>query len=331
MPSSNVLNNENIVVFCGGKGAAAFLRYAKNTCTHITVVVATSDSGGSSGELSHTRDIPAVGDTRNVVRALIPDNEPLLQKRINHRFKEKEGSWLNNHPLGNLELVAYLEMFKGNWLLAIQEMMRVYKAGHRVLPVTTDRATLCAHFDDGTKLRGEGFIDTRSIECKKKIVRVSLEPHARLYPPVYDAIMHADKIIFSAGSFWTSLIPILCVKGMREALRDTKAKFIYVVNIMTNHNETRRWTASQHVRHVYGHIGRMLDVVICNDSEISEEAMEAYASEGAEQVHVDDVQIEKMYEYAHRVITGDFAYVKPRKSVRHTDKLATCILGLQFK
>lgn len=319
---------EKIVLVGGGHGTATLIESLKTMSSDITAVVTVSDGGGSSQILRITRGGPAVGDVRNVISALIPKEESDLKSLINFRFSSKKGSFLNRHALGNFVLVAALEMCKGDLDCAIRMTMKLFRAGHMVFPVTTDSVILCARLNDGSVIEGEGKIDKRSLDDHRHIMEVFLTPCATISPSAYGAILGADKIILCAGSFWTSLVPNLVVRGFREALQKTKAKLVYVVNIMTNHNETRGWTSTEHVRQVYRHIGRMIDVVIVNNGELSEDAFLAYLKEESEPVDIGPVDLKEMPRYAHEIIVDDFIHERPRYAVRHNRRLAEVIHSL---
>jgi len=94
--------------------------------------------------------------------------------------------------------------------------------------------------EDGTEVIGEKNIDvsekndfaTHNID--QNIVDAFLVGgDGNLNPRAREVILESDIIIIGPGDFYTSLIPNLLSKGMKEALSETHAKIVYVSNIMT--------------------------------------------------------------------------------------------------
>ena len=83
--------------------------------------------------------------------------------------------------------------------------------------MSTERATLCAAYRDGTSARGEPEVDAGQRDGKV-IERVWLEPNAQIHPAAAEAIAGLDAIIIGPGSFYTSLMPTCLVAGVREAV-----------------------------------------------------------------------------------------------------------------
>ena len=321
------------ILIGGGHGTGAVIEGMREikSLLDIIAIVAVTDDGGSSKILRLLYNILAVGDVRNVIGAFIPNEEKEFRDLINFRFGKNPKSFLYKHPIGNLILVACLQMYKGDFEKAIQMTMRLFRASNTVLPATSGNAHLCARLDDETVIKGEGNIDSRPLDDCRQITSVFLEPRVKVFPKVANLLYQADesdRIILCPGSIWTSLISNLAVEGMKEALQKTRAKLVYVVNLMTNYKETRGWTALTHVKEIYKQLGRMIDVVICNTGVISEEACFAYLAEDSEQVDVNPPDVEKMSNYAHEIILDDFIDRRLKKSVRHSSRLAEIIVSL---
>jgi uncharacterized cofD-like protein len=200
--------------------------------------------------------------------------------------------------------------------------------GHRVLPVTNNNSHLCARLSNGTVIENEGHIDHHPIDDPHRITELFLTPPATLAPQANVAILNADKVVLGPGSFATSIVPNLCVYGMREALCQTKAQLVFVVNITSNDADTREFTAaSDHVKRIHDFLGRKLDLVICNDGPISEEAITPYFNKGEVVVDADP---ENILQYAHDVIVDDFV-LETAKGLRHSPQLAEFIAVPQYK
>ena len=68
------------------------------------------------------------------------------------------------------------------------------------------------------------------------------------------------------GSLFTSVLPNLLVPGITQALREARARCVYVCNVATERGETDHFTMSDHVRALERHIGPgIIDVVLANN------------------------------------------------------------------
>ena len=250
-----------IVAIGGGTGLSTMLKGIKKITNNITAVVTVGDDGGSSGRLREEMGVLPPGDIRNCIAALA-DDEDLVTKLFQYRFKTGEG--LEGHSFGNLFLTA-LCAITGDMVRAVKESSKVLSIRGRVLPSTLDDMRLVAEMEDGSIVKGESIIP----ETGKKIVRLFTDPkECKALPEVIDAINHADIIILGPGSLFTSVIPNLLIKEISHAISNSKAKKVYICNIMTQPGETTDFTASDHVRAILEHAvyPNIIDTVIVNDS-----------------------------------------------------------------
>ena len=280
-------NGTKIVAVGGGTGLSTMLKGIKKLTNNITAVVTVGDDGGSSGRLRHEMGILPPGDIRNCIAALA-DDEDLVTKLFQYRFKMGEG--LEGHSFGNLFLTA-LCAITGNMVRAVQESSKVLNIRGRVLPSTLDDMKLAAEMDDGSIVEGESNIP----ETGKKIKRLFTQPaNCKALPEVLKAIKDADLIILGPGSLYTSVIPNLLIKEISAAISKSKAKKIYVCNIMTQPGETTDYTASQHVQAILDHAGysNMFEAVLVNNS-LPEDLSPDYQKANSYPVLVDIDEIKK--------------------------------------
>ncbi len=280
-------NGPKIVAVGGGTGLSTMLKGIKKLTNNITAVVTVGDDGGSSGRLRHEMGILPPGDIRNCIAALA-DDEDLVTKLFQYRFKMGEG--LEGHSFGNLFLTA-LCAITGNMVRAVQESSKVLNIRGRVLPSTLDDMKLAAEMDDGSIVEGESNIP----ETGKKIKRLFTQPaNCKALPEVLKAIKDADLIILGPGSLYTSVIPNLLIKEISAAISKSKAKKIYVCNIMTQPGETTDYTASQHVQAILDHAGysNMFEAVLVNNS-LPEDLSPDYQKANSYPVLVDIDEIKK--------------------------------------
>jgi len=264
-----------VVVIGGGTGLSVLLKGLKNYTSHLTAVVTVSDDGGSSGRLRAEMGVLPPGDIRNCLVALA-ETETLMDKVFQHRF-DHEGS-LNGHNLGNLLLVALTEI-AGDFVSAIQEVSKILKVRGRVLPATLEHVALGARMKDGMLIYGETSIRNYGGEIES----LFLVPEKCLpVPDALEAIMEADIIVLGPGSLYSSIIPNLLVEGIGSALARSKARKVYVSNIMTEHGETDSFTAVDHLRVIMRHLPQsVVEYIIVNNGVIDEGILKRYRGEQA--------------------------------------------------
>ena len=154
------------------------------------------------------------------------------------------------------------------------------------MPVTIDKATLVAELTDGSHLYGESAIDIPRGDQREKIKSAFLVPHhgdqISVYPPVVSAIKNADTIILGPGDLFTSIIPNLLVPGVKEAIqKNTKAKLLFVVNIMTKFGETDNYNVEDFIKKIETFSGRKIDIVLINSERPSQKILDKYIEQKA--------------------------------------------------
>ncbi len=270
-----------IVAIGGGTGLSMLLRGIKKYTNNVTAIVTVGDDGGSSGRLREEMGILPPGDIRNCIAALA-DDEDMITELFQYRFKNGEG--LEGHSFGNLFLTA-LCAITGDMVRAVKESSNVLNIRGVVLPATLDDMKLAAEFEDGRIVHGESNIP----EAHGKIKRLFTEPeHCKALPEAISAIKEADLIILGPGSLYTSVIPNLLVDGIVEAISQSKAKKIYVCNIMTQPGETDNYSVASHVNALISHSNgkKIVDAVLVNDS-LPDNISEGYAKSGSIPVRLD--------------------------------------------
>ncbi len=277
--------NRKIVVIGGGTGVFTVLSGLRNYFSDLTAIVTMADDGGSTGILREEFGILPPGDVRRALIALSGSDNKILSELFNYRFME--GSGLRGHNFGNLMLTA-LERITGNFQKAIDQGAKILSVRGRVVPVTLENVRLVAELENGQIVRGETNIDIPRHDGRLKIKRVRLLPEAGINPSAKEEIMRADGVVIGPGDLYTSLIPNLLVRGMKDALLKTKGKVIYVVNLMTKFGETNGFRASDFLRTVEDYIGRgIIDYAVVNGKKPAPERLRPYIMEKAGFVEVD--------------------------------------------
>ena len=277
-----------VVAVGGGTGIYAVLTGLRHVSSNITAIVSMSDNGGSSGRLRDEFGYLPPGDVRRCLVALASDEDSMLLRQL-FEYRFDRGAGLNGHTFGNLLLTALTDIL-GSTDRAVDEAGRLLRIRGQVLPVTLTDTTLCARLSDGQEISGETDIDVRKVNHDVPISDVYLRPTATANPPVLDAIAEADLIVLGPGDLYTSVIPNLLVEGVAPAIRASKARRVYVCNVMTKHGETDGFAASDFIHQIKRYLGAedALDCAILNYHESLPPALyHKYKEEKAEPVSID--------------------------------------------
>lgn len=269
-------NTKKIVVIGGGTGTSVVLSGLKNYDLDLTAIVAMADNGGSTGRLRDEFGFQPVGDLRQSLAALArEDSQEWVRKLLLYRFSHGKG--LAGHNLGNLILTALQDM-AGSTPKALEIIQSILHLKGRVLPSTIDIVDLVVEYENGIKVVGQNKTNAEGIGGEK-IKKVLLYPKAKIYPKTKNAIQSADIIIISPGDLYGSIIPNLIVDGMSSALKSSKAKFIYILNLMTRYTQTHNFRASDHLIEIKKYCGKIPDYVVINNEKIPENIIKKYQKE----------------------------------------------------
>lgn len=271
---------KKIVVLGGGTGLSVLLRGLKQFPLDITAIVSVADDGASSGKLREEFDIFAVGDIRNVLVSL-SEVEPLIEELLQYRFTTDSN--LNNHPVGNLLLTA-LYNITGNLTESLTSLSKIFNIKGRILPFTEDNPVLLAHTKDGNIIEGESKIT----KAGKEIDYIEYKNKVSPTKEVLTSLEEADLIILGIGSLYTSIIPNLLSKEVVEVLKKSKAKKMYVCNIMSEHGETDNYKVSDCIKKINSYIEEdFIDTVLVNNEEIPNNIKERYKEEESYPIEID--------------------------------------------
>lgn len=267
---------KKVVTIGGGTGSFMLLSGLKEYPIEISAIVSMADDGGSTGQLRDELGVLPPGDVRQCLVALADQSEK-LRELMNYRFDE--GS-LEGHSFGNLFLSA-LEKTEGSFLKGVEEASKILKILGEVVPVTGTDTDLMVTLSDGTELTGEHEINTNQQVVQKGIKKVYLEPVAEANPIAVEKILEADLIIIGPGNHYCSIVPNLLVKGIPEALQQTKARIVYNTNLVNKKGHTTGFTAERYAAEINRFIGGdRLDYVVFNSEAPDASLVEYYKEEG---------------------------------------------------
>ncbi len=242
-----------VVALGGGHGLAATLEATRHYAGDVTAIVSGADDGGSSGRLRDAFGIPPPGDLR---RCLVALGEPgsLWGRVFEHRFDAGE---LEGHPVGNL-IIAGLATSTGNFIAALEEAARLVAAAGRVVPATSTPVVLKAEAD-GSPVEGQVAVAGTRYISKVSIVPPDAEPPVE----ALDALSRADQVVLGPGSLYTSVLAVVAVPALRDALAASPARKVYVCNLRHQVPETEGYDVAAHVEALSAH-GLEVDVVLCD-------------------------------------------------------------------
>jgi uncharacterized cofD-like protein len=268
----------NIGCFGGGTGLPSLLGGLKrNPWLTVNAVVTMFDSGGSSGQLRDELGVLPPGDVLKCALALSPNENEARRVLLARLPMLRNHAKLSGHTGGNL-LLSMMEQYSGDFLVAVDALRTLLGCEGRVWPVSVDSSSICAEYANGDVTRGEVEVDAAQLGGNR-VTRVWLEPPATIHPTVAEAIAGFDAVVIGPGSFYTSLMPPLLVRGVKEALAEMRGPVILIANLLTEGSGMGGFTAAEAARWVARAIERPVDVVIANTGRPSPEGLLRYAAE----------------------------------------------------
>lgn len=303
-------------------GTSTVLRGLKYFPVDITAIITVSDNGRSTGRLRKEFYTPAVGDIRKVLSNLstLPDEVKGVME-----YRMSTYSDLNGHSMGNLILTS-LYQETGNLKKSIEYMSKLLRVEHTVLPLSEDYLTLMGETDEGEIIEGEEEITTARKHYKRFFYKE--EPH--ILPEVIEEIGNADLIILSMGSLVTSILPHLICPEVCDAIKKSKAKKMYICNVMTQPGETDNFGVSDHINVLESYIGKdTIDAVIVSNNLLPADLLKKYASE--EQKDQVVIDYDNMQQGKYEVIESDLITTEDGTIKHDSIKLSSIIFYYLMK
>lgn len=247
----------------GGHGLYQTLTAARKAgASTINAVVTVADDGGSSGRLRREMEIVPPGDLRMALAALTADGEDGTQWRdtLQHRFGGHGA--MAGHALGNLLITGLAERL-GDTQAALDQVAAWTGSAGRVIPVCPQpldiEADVAGLDDDPRVLRSvRGQVAVATTPGAVRRVRLTPAQPAASEAAV-QAIMDADVVTIGPGSWFSSVIPHILVPDIAQALNETSATVVVILNLSPEAGETHGFTTERHI-HVFSQHAPQLDV-----------------------------------------------------------------------
>jgi uncharacterized cofD-like protein len=212
-----------IVLIWGGSWVSNLLKtFQKDTNIQLSAIISTSDSGGSTGVLRQSYEVPALGDIRKNLSALAGEDALWTEHRFQHWF-------LDEHPVWNIWLLWLVEKYGfSDGLSRAHEMLGVQT--NRIIPATEEIHDILVTLKNGERILWEDHIIAQT-NISHNIETLELTPKVQASKMAIEALKQADMILIGPGTFYTSVIPCLLPNGILEALQNSQAKKVFVANV----------------------------------------------------------------------------------------------------
>lgn len=258
----------------GGHGLFQTLRAARNCAPEkINAIVTVADDGGSSGRIRHELGQIPPGDLRMALAALTNDDEEgqLWESLLQHRFGGHGA--LAGHALGNLLIVALTDLL-GTSQNALDRVAEIAGSHGRVLPVCVEPLDIEAEvsgLDKDPRLMRQVRGQVAVAATPGQVRRVRLIPeNPEANPEAVQAILDADLVTLGPGSWFSSVIPHILVPEVVDALAQTSAVKVVVLNLSSEPGETAGFSAERHIHVLRQHARNLkIDQVIIDSGTIT--------------------------------------------------------------
>ena len=246
---------DRVVALGGGHGLGRVMSSLSSLGSRLTGIVTTTDNGGSTGRIRRSEGGIAWGDMRNCLNQLIA--EPSIASAM-FEYRFSGNGELSGHNLGNLMLKA-LDHLSVRPLEAINLIRNLLKVDAFLIPMSEQPVDLMAIDHEGHEVYGEVNID--QLPCVPK--ELMLSPPVPATREAVEAIAEADLILIGPGSFYTSLLPILLLDEMAQALRRTPATMVFIDNLGKEHSPAANLTLADRVGIMEHYVGkRVIDAIV---------------------------------------------------------------------
>ncbi|MFC1600498.1 uridine diphosphate-N-acetylglucosamine-binding protein YvcK [Patescibacteria group bacterium] len=251
------IKKKKVVVIGGGTGTYTVLMGLKKyPQLDLSVIVSMMDSGGSNRVIRDEFGLLPTSDIRQCVVALSEEKpDDLLRKLFTYRYSL--GTGITGMTFGNLFMAALTDIY-GSQKKAIEKTCEFLDVVGEIIPVTFTNSHLVARYSNGQQVLGEHLIDepVQDDIGEYNIIELETVPEAKANTAALSALKNADAVILGPGDLYTSIICNLVVKGISSAIRKSKAKVIYVMNLMSKYGETHKFKASDYIYNLEKYIGK---------------------------------------------------------------------------
>lgn len=327
------MQQKKVVVIGGGTGTYTVLRGLKAyKDLAIAAIVTMADDGGSNKILRDEFGLLPTSGVRQCLVAL-SQNEGLLRQLFSYRYYQGVG--IAGMTFGNLFMAAVSDVL-GDQRKAIKATADLLSVVGQILPVSYDKVSLLATYADGTEVLGEHLIDRADTHVgKQRVSRLRTVPVTKIDREAREAIVGADMIILGPGDLYTNTIANLVVPGVTEAIMASKARLVFVMNLMTKMGESYNYTARMFLEDLGKYVPRSrIDCVVLNTDLPSNRKLLAFYKQEQAVVVKDDLQNGAYQVIREKLLSRAKIVLEPgdkmvRSTLRHdSKKLAKVLVSL---
>ena len=311
-----------VVVIGGGSGLSNLLKGLKEFTSNITTIVSVSNDDLTLTTAMSDEERLTPGDIRKCIAAL-STSESEISKLLTYQSDELSKK---SHSVGNLAISALIDI-TGSFAKAVSKLSEVFNLQGNIYPVTIDDLVLCAGLENGDVVLGKENITARTKETKSRIKQVFLKDgKIKALPEVIDAIKTANIIVLGPGALYNSVISTLLVDEVSKAIVKSKAKKVYISNIMNQPGETNGYTRAMYLNEIERYLGKhVIDYAIVNNGEITQEMIKDFNQEESSPVKID---LENIQNRAICVVKDDLVLTAPGAIIHDSDRLAEIIVRI---
>lgn len=310
-----------IVVIGGGSGLSNILLNLKEYTSNITTVIDVSESEEINNDYTKNAKITP-GDIRKCIAAMSVSDD-MVSKVLTNRV---ESGLRKSHSIGSL-VISSMITATGSFQTALEKIPELFNIEGQILPTTIEETSLCAGLENGEIVVGKNNISPRVIEIKSPVKQVFLkEGSVKANPKVIDAIKHANVVILGPGALYSTVISNLLLSDVSKAIISSKAKKVFIANLMNSPGETDGYTLAKHVNEVERYLGKhVLDYVIANNTEITNEMIKDFNQGTSNQVKLD---LENIQNKAICVIQEDLIMTAPSSIIHNSKRMSEIIVDI---
>ncbi|MGB4076503.1 MAG: gluconeogenesis factor YvcK family protein [Minisyncoccia bacterium] len=317
-----------VVTIGGGTGTFVVLSALRKLPTlTLTAIVSSADDGGSTGRLRDAYGFLPAGDARQALVALAEDGN-VLRDLFAYRFTKSE---VAGHNLGNLFLTALTDLL-GSDSAALEEASKILRVCGKVIPATKIPATLIATLADGSTVRGENTLDEHT-PGRPRITKLSYEVPTPASPAALEAVHDADILFLGPGDLYASSIAPLLAEGLKDAVKESKGKIVYIMNLFTKSGQTGGMRASDYLAEITRYAGKEPSHILLHaNGGFADEVLQKYRQEGESPVEDDlgdDPRVHRASIASVHVVPPVLGDPVPRSLARHDpEKLSIALATL---
>ncbi|MBI3120325.1 MAG: YvcK family protein [Candidatus Kerfeldbacteria bacterium] len=255
-----------IVTIGGGSGMSRVVQGLARLPIDLSVIVSTSDDGGSTGVLVREYGILSPGDIRQNLSALSSHEAaaPLLE----HRFVDGP---IAGHPLGNLMVTAAFQKFGVEQ--GIETLRQLWGVSVDLSPGTLTPHGAMVRID-GVDVAGQFAVCYDPRLAKASEIQLSTNPSVSVNPRCPKVIAAADLILIGPGNLYGTILWNFTYRGMVEALQSTRARIVVMANLMNSKAQLPHGTVADLIERIERVIGKLVTDVVYQDPPLSSDVLQ---------------------------------------------------------